>query len=347
MKASITLYRAQRRRLERQVHKSSDALLVRRILAILYLADGQSVSAVARRLAAARSSVGRWRALWQSYGEAGLTPCRGGRPVRTMTEPVLGVLRELVDTSPRQLGYLRSRWSTELLAQALNRRLDTAIHASTVRRWLPRLGFGYRRACPTLHKRDPHKDKKLAVINRALRRCSAKQAVFYADEADVELNPRIGYDWMRRGQQRKVPTPGQNQRRYLAGALHANTGKLLWVQGPNKNSHLFIALLETLHRTYRRAKRLALILDNYIIHKSRTVQQWLLNHPRVRLVFQPAWHPWVNRIERLWKTLHDTVTRNHTYASMDTLMQAVKQFMTVAQPWPGNRHALSLQLEQG
>ena len=61
MRASITLYRAQRRRLERQVHKSSDALLVRRILAVLYLADGQSVSAVARRLAAARSSVGRWQ----------------------------------------------------------------------------------------------------------------------------------------------------------------------------------------------------------------------------------------------------------------------------------------------
>ena len=109
-------------------------------------------------------------ALWQSYGEAGLTPCRGGCPVQTMTEPVLTVLRELVDTSPRQLGYLRSRWSTALLAQALNRRLHTAIHASTVRRWLPRLGFGYRRACPTLHKRDPHKDKKLAVINQTLRR---------------------------------------------------------------------------------------------------------------------------------------------------------------------------------
>ena len=55
MKTSITLYQAQRRRLERQVQKSSDALLVRRILAVLYLADGQSVSAVERRLAAARS----------------------------------------------------------------------------------------------------------------------------------------------------------------------------------------------------------------------------------------------------------------------------------------------------
>ena len=102
MKTSIPLYRAQRRRLERQVHKSSDGLLVRRILAVLYLADGQSVSTVARRLAAARSPVGRWRALWQSYGEAGLIPCRGGRPVRTMTEPVRTVLRELVDTSPRK-----------------------------------------------------------------------------------------------------------------------------------------------------------------------------------------------------------------------------------------------------
>ena len=174
---------------------------------MLYLADGQSVSAVARRLAAARSSVGRWRALWHSFGEAGLTPCRGGRPVRTMTEPVRTALRELVDTSPRQLGYLRSRWSTELLAQALNRRLHTAVHASTVRRWLPRLGFGYRRACPTLHKRDPHKDKKLAVINRALRRCSRKHAVFYADEADVELNPRIGYDRMRAANNARCPPP--------------------------------------------------------------------------------------------------------------------------------------------
>ena len=108
-----------------------------------------------------------------------------------------------------------------------------------------------------------------------------------------------------------------------------------------------IALLETLHRTYRRASRLSLILDNYIIHKSRTVHEWLADHSRVRLLLQPAWHPWVNRIERLWKTLYDTVTWDHTHTSMDTLMQAVSRFMTVAQPWPGNQHTLALQVEQG
>ena len=89
MKTSITLYRQQHRCLVRQVQKNSDALLTRRILAVLYLADGQSVSVVARRLAAARSSVGRWRALLQSYGETGLIPGRGGRPVSSMTEPAI------------------------------------------------------------------------------------------------------------------------------------------------------------------------------------------------------------------------------------------------------------------
>ena len=62
MRASITLYR-QQRRLEWQVQTGSDALPMRRILAALYLADGQSVSAVARRLLAwdpayARSTTG-------------------------------------------------------------------------------------------------------------------------------------------------------------------------------------------------------------------------------------------------------------------------------------------------
>ena len=49
--------------------------------------------------------------------------------------------------------------------------------------------------------------------------------VFYVDEADVDLNPRIGSGWMRRGQQTAVPTPGQNQKHYIGGALHAHTGQ--------------------------------------------------------------------------------------------------------------------------
>ena len=49
---------------------------------------------------------------------------------------------------------------------------------------------------------------------------------------DREINPRIGHGWRRRGRRRQeaVPTPGQNQKHYLAGALHAHTGSLVWVE---------------------------------------------------------------------------------------------------------------------
>jgi len=104
---------------------------------------------------------------------------------------------------------------------------------------------------------------------------------------------------------------------------------------------LFIHLLYTLKRTYRRARRIVLIVDNYRPHKSDITRRWLRNNPKFRLLFQPTYHPWVNRIERIWKALHDTVTRNHRYQTMGELMTAVRRFLVVCQPFPGNNHALA------
>ncbi len=59
------------------------------------------------------------------------------------------------------------------------------------------------------------------------------------------------------------------------------------------------------------------------------------------LVFQPTYSPWVNRIERLWKALHDTVTRNHRWGSIEALMDSVRLFLKAAEPFPGNGHALT------
>ncbi len=41
-----------------------------------------------------------------------------------------------------------------------------------------------------------------------------------------------------------------------------------------------ISLLKRLKATYRRAKTITLIVDNYIIHKSRETQSWLKENPK-------------------------------------------------------------------
>ena len=159
--------------------------------------------------------------------------------------------------------------------------------------------------------------------------------VFFVDEADIELNPRIGFTWSRRAKQAAIPTPGQNRKHYVAGALHAHTGRLVWVEHEKKNTALFMKLFAALRRSYRRARHIVLILDNYIIHKSDAVAQFLARNPKFKLLFQPVYYPWINRIERLWKTMHDTVTRNHRCTTLHALCQDVKRFFQVVQPFPG------------
>lgn len=131
----------------------------------------------------------------------------------------------------------------------------------------------------------------MAIIHKALDECSAEHPVFYEDEVDIHLNSKIGAGWQIRGQQIRVVIPGQNEKYYLAGALHSGTGKVSYACGNSKSSALFISLLQQLKATYQRAKTITLIVDDYIIHKSRETQCWLKANPKFRVIYQPVYSP--------------------------------------------------------
>ncbi len=73
-----------------------------------------------------------------------------------------------------------------------------------------------------------------------------------------------------------------------------------------------------------------LILDNYSIHKSRLISDWLARHPKFNLLFLPVYSPRLNKIERLWQSLHETVTRNHGCQYMWQLLEKVKTFLNLS-----------------
>ena len=112
-----------------------------------------------------------------------------------MTHEVVGLLLVLLEKKPPEYGYLRVTWCSELLALEIRAQLGSEIHASTVRRLLPLLGYGYRRARPFLFRTDPRKQEKLALIEEAVGQRKPGVGVFYVDEADVNLNPKIGFGW--------------------------------------------------------------------------------------------------------------------------------------------------------
>lgn len=331
----------ERQLMRKEAQQTYDKNHARRLIAMLMLHQGMTVTDVARLLCAARSSVGRWINWFTLHGVEGLKSLRPGRAPRWPVADILQLLPLLVQRSPKDFGWLRSRWSTELLVLVINRLFDVTLHRSTLHRYLRQADMVWRRAAPTLKIKDPHYEEKRLVIDQALAQEQTAHPVFYQDEVDIDLNPKIGADWMPKGQQKRIATPGQNQKHYLAGALHSGTGRVHYVSGSSKSSDLFISLLETLRRTYRRAKTTTLVADNYIIHKSRKVERWLEENPKFRLLFLPMYSPWLNPIERQWLSLHETITRNHQCRYMWQLLKQVAQFMNAASLFPGNQQGLA------
>ena len=172
------------------------------------------------------------------------------------------------------------------------------------------------------------RDLRIRRLFYLLLHARAGEVWVFEDEVDIHLNPKIGPDWMLMGQQKTVATPGQNQKRYLAGALDARTGKLTWVEGERKNSTLFLLLIHRLVTvSYRKARRIHIILDNLSAHKTQAVRQFLAHHPRVHLHFTPTYSSWLNQVE-LWfgKIERDVIARG-VFTSVPDLARKLRRYI--------------------
>ena len=64
-------------------------------------------------------------------------------------------------------------------------------------------------------------------------------------------------------------------------------------------------------------KKIILALDNYSVHKTKTVHDFLKEHAaRLRLVFLPTYSPWLNPIELFWRHLKKQVLPNRFFESI-------------------------------
>jgi transposase len=235
-----------------------------------------------------------------------------------------------VGLSPQEYGFRRPTWTLESLVLSVEKETGVQISCSTMSRLLKRHGVRRGRPKPIVGCpwKKAKKTRRLNDIRRLIDTLPKGEVVLYVDEVDIHLNPKIGSDWMLRGQQKEVLTPGKNEKRYLAGALNAQSGRVFWVEGDRKTGHLFLGLIRELLQRYRWAQRIHLVLDNYKIHSARYVQAALNEWgQRIQLHFLPPYCPDHNRIERLWKDLHDNVTRNHRCPTMDELLIEVRDYL--------------------
>jgi transposase len=318
-------------RLENGLRRCTDGRQRIRYLIILNLLNGRGATETAKVLKVGRSTVYEVARRFREQGESGLVDHREENGQRKLDERYLALLYEVVRSSPQEHGWRRPTWTREMLVVTLRRRTGVRIHVATMSGALKRIGARRGRPKPTVTCpwSKQAKTKRLRQIQRLIAHLPPDEVVVYEDEIDIHLNPKIGLDWMVRGQQKEVATPGQNEKRYLAGAQEVRAGEVVWVEGDRKNSFLFILLLWELVQHYPDAKRIHVILDNYSIHLTEQVQLSLSSEAgrRIRLHFLPPYCPDHNKIERTWQDLHANVTRNHTRTTMQELMRDVRLYL--------------------
>jgi transposase len=306
------------------------ALVRVRYLIILNVWHGRSAREIERVLQVHNTTVYRVVGRFRERGEAALWDGREDNGPEKLCPDYLGLLDRVVRSNPQAHGWRRPTWTRELLVATLARQTGVRIHVATMSRALAQIAA--RRANPRPRVKCPWspgvKRRRLNALRRLLAALPRREAAVYEDEVDIHLNPKIGLDWMGRGQQKEAWTPGQNQKRYLAGAQDVRTGLIHWVEGEKKDSWLFLEMLHKLTVVYAAARVIHVILDNYGIHSSKIIAVALSHFAaRVRLHFLPPYSPDDNAIERVWQDLHANVTRNHTCETMTDLMAEVRYYL--------------------
>ena len=324
-----------RLRLIRRATKTRDPIVLNRARVIYSVTAGRSAAETAEILGCARAHVYRTVARWLEGGWHGLLDRRIENGWRKACGRFHEVVRALLDRSPRDFGYMRPTWTRELLILVAHQETGVEVSVCVMGRVLRKIGARRGRPKPIVACRlsERQRRRRLSAIRNLIANLPANEVAVYEDEVDIHLNPKIGLDWMNRGVQKEVLTPGQNEKAYLAGTLDSCDGTILWVGGTEKNSGLFIAMLRRLDEHYSHAQRIHVILDNYGIHDSYETQAALEDLPRIRLHFLPPYCPDENRIERLWLDLHANVTRNHKHTSLLTLCPEVIQYLKHKSPW--------------
>jgi transposase len=324
MSRSLTLDHEQRLALLDRYRTDPDPEVRFRAHILLLLADGHPWATVAAMLFCSSRTIDRWVKRFHAEGIGGLAGRKPGRPFRLAADWIAVAVGWVTTLTPRDFGFLRSRWCCEAVALLMLELHHVEVSRETVRRWLHRGGLVYRRPRPVVGPTDAEREAKLDALRALLAGLPDDETAVFQDEVDINTNPKIGSMWMPRGRQATVRTPGTNRKRYLSGSIHWRTGQVFVTESKprqGRDSKLFLAHLDELRSRLRRYRKIHVICDNAKCHLSQEVMIYLWEHrERIEVHLLPAYSPDCNPIERVWWHLHDEVTRNHTCATLEELL---------------------------
>jgi transposase len=319
---SVSVTNAERVQLESWSRRPKTAqALAMRSRVVLLAASGEGNAAIARQLSARQHTVGKWRKRFIERGLDGLLDePRPGTPRRLSDQQIEQVLTRTLESQPEAATH----WSTRDMAKACG------LSQSTISRIWRAFSLQPHRAESFKLSRDPLFIEKvrdivglyLAPPDRALVLCVDEKSQIQALDRTAPLLP------MRPGQiERRTHDYKRHGTTSLFAALDTQSGRIIGQTRQRHRSGEFRAFLDTIEKNVPADLDVHLILDNYGIHKTQLIRNWLAKRPRFHLHFTPTSASWINLVERWFAALTEKQLRRGVYRSTRDLEHAIRLFI--------------------
>jgi len=313
------------RRLQ-QAFASGSLQLVKRIHALLALAQGQSVSEVAELLSLGEQTVRDYRNQYLCKGMASLVyKAPPGRPSKR-TKAQRQQLAEWINASPQGSGYTSGCWNTPMIQDLIQRHFGVVYHPHYIATLLKNMGFSYQKArfvsdhlseAKRLEWRQTRWPKSLYQAKQR------KALLLFGDEASFAQWGSLSYTWAPKGQQPEVPTSGKRKAYKVFGLIDYFSGRFFYKAHAGRfNSESYASfLLDVLSQT---TQHVVVIQDGARYHTSKAMRAFFTIHAdRLTIEQLPAYSPDFTPIEHLWKKGKKEATHLKHFPAFTDLQQEV------------------------
>jgi transposase len=309
-----------------QAYASGSLRLVKRLHALLAIAEGTAVSEVAQMLALGEQTVRDYinRFLWQ--GVASLVYQRPpGRPTK-LTKTQRQELAALITAGPQAAGYMSGCWQATMIQDLIQRRFGVEYHPHYICTLLHNLDFSFQKARFVAAHLDAatRLEWRHRTWPTVLRKARQRKALLlFGDEASFAQWGSLSYTWAPRGHQPEVPTSGKRKAYKVFGLIEYFSGRLFYKAHTERfTSESYAAFVrDVLAQT---TQHIFLIQDGARYHTSKAMAQFFATHAaRLTTVQLPTYSPDFNPIEYLWKKVKKLATHLKYFPEFTLLQAAV------------------------
>lgn len=309
--------------------KSKTVKEATRYHAVLLVKTGTSMTQTARLFFVDLDTIRLWIHKWNEE-KCILDRKRSGRPPQLTSDQEQEICQIVDENNPQKEGYDVSRWDCPELQVLIKEKYIIDLSYEAIRKMLRRNGFCYCKTEYLFLKRNEEQRRSFVAETLDISESKFENTVlFFGDEMSTKLHPKNGYAWTRNGKV-LVETKCSHKRINTIAAVNPMSGETASVHVERNDTESFLIFLKTLLE--KCSQNIVLILDNYSVHHSKKVQEFLDQNPRLHLKFLPPYSPDLNPAEWLWGFLRLKYLNGKAHETVDALIQTLKTAFEVIKP---------------